>query len=296
MTDACTICPRGCISPPGRCGCFGEKGEVTLAWAGLHFGEEPPITGRGGSGILFVTGCGLGCTFCQNWQISHKNMGRPVDQSEFLRICSALEAAGAENINIVTGSHVTPILARFLRAYKSAPRHLPVCWNSSAYERTETLELLRGLVDIWLPDLKTLSRGLAQSLFSAPDYPDVARDAISWMLQEGGGSAIIRHLFLPGHLDETIAVLDWLSRHARRATVSLMTQYTPIKAAKPAVDLPARYTTEDEYSALRDLLAAYSFPHLFYQELVADNSWLPDFTQPCPFPNNLAKTIWHWRQ
>jgi putative pyruvate formate lyase activating enzyme len=275
----------------------------------------------------------LGCTFCQNWQISHDHMGRPVDQDEFLRICAALEAAGAENINIVTGSHVTPILARFLRAYKSAPRPdpqaigltlrepqgpdprwlrfskprpLPVCWNSSAYERVETLELLRGLVDIWLPDLKTLSPDLAQSLFAAPDYPDVARDAISWMLEEvltdsarrGGGRAIIRHLFLPGHLDETIRVLDWLSRHARRATVSLMTQYTPVSGIKMPgtdTDLPARYTTEDEYHALQDLLAAYNFPHLFYQELVVDNSWLPDFTQSCPFPSNLAKTIWHWK-
>jgi putative pyruvate formate lyase activating enzyme len=222
-------------------------------------------------------------------------MGRPVDLDEFLRICTALEQAGAENINIVTGSHVTPILSAFLRAYKSAPRCLPVCWNSSAYERVETLELLCGLVDIWLPDLKTLSRDLARSLFGAPDYPDVARDAISWMLEEGGGSAIIRHLFLPGHLDETIVVLDWLSRHARRATVSLMTQFTPIKTAK-SVNMPERYTTEDEYRALQDLLGAYNFPHLFYQELVADDSWLPDFIQPCPFPNNLAKTLWHWKR
>ena len=153
---ACTLCPRGCGAARGAAGgkaaFCGEGSQLRLAWAGLHFGEEPLITGAGGSGAVFVTGCSLRCPFCQNWQISHKGMGRPVSAEEFASICLALEKAGAENTNIVTGSHVIPLVADGLKAARDRGLKLPVVRNSSAYESVGSLRLLEGLVSVWLPD------------------------------------------------------------------------------------------------------------------------------------------------
>jgi putative pyruvate formate lyase activating enzyme len=247
-------------------------------------------------------------------------MGAPVTSAAFTRICLALEAAGAENINIVTGSHQAPLLAAYLRAAKQGGLRLPVCWNSSGYETPAALEPLAGLVDLWLPDLKTVSRDTARRLYGAPDYPDVAKAALAWCIAHG--PTIVRHLALPGRLDDTIAVLDHLSRHARRATVSLMTQYSPIPGhtgsspvppGKDSLDCrptsfatrniaesgpiasPTRPINADEHRELVSLLAAYRFDAPYYQELRPnDADWLPDFARPQPFPNARATTIWHW--
>lgn len=315
--DACRICPRNCgiNRNNGNKGLCGETASLRLSWAGLHFGEEPPITGKGGSGTIFVTGCNLRCKFCQNWQISQDGMGLAVTETGFAEICVELERSGAENINIVTGSHAIPAIAAGLRHAKSLGLSLPVLWNSSSYEHPEALALLDGLVSVWLPDLKTLNPELAANVFHAHDYPRAAKKAIRFMaervplkmepasdeLPSGKihSGMILRHLVLPGRLADTELVLAWFAEHlAGKALISLMTQYTPVSSSPHASSFdafPNRPIERKEADRLQGLLEEYGITDGFYQELVEDSSWLPDFTKSQPFSSSLAKPIWHWR-
>lgn len=322
----CAICPRACAvdRAEGGRGFCGESDDVRIAAACLHFGEEPLVTARGGSGAIFFTGCALRCAFCQNYQISQQGMGRAVSSDEFSAICMELQKAGAENINLITASHCVPRLSEYLRAARSRGLSIPCCWNSSAYENVETLSLLKDLVSIWLPDLKTLSTALARKLFLAQDYPAAAAKAIEWMIQNfpleietkiSGGEkiekiargVIVRHLFLPGAFEETARVLEWLKARADgKAIVSLMSQYAPVnfvegkkesaRRAKALSAIENRLVSREEDADLRDLIDAHGFEYLFYQDLSCDTSWLPDFNNARPFPNAFAKPIWHWRE
>ena len=251
----CFLCPRRCgierDCPGGKksfnnkekneqiYGYCGESASLRLACASIHRGEEPPICGAGGSGTIFASGCNLKCAFCQNSQIngvSH-NFGRPADTAEFARICLTLQERGAENINIVTGSHAVPAIAAGIAAAKAGGLHIPVLWNSSGYELPETLALLEDTADVFLPDLKTLDSGISGQYFNAPDYPEAAAAAIEKMLKmrglryDGGrlvSGVMVRHLVLPGHIEATRGVLRWFAGHcAGRALLSLMFQYTP---------------------------------------------------------------------
>ena len=319
----CAQCPRACgvDRAAGQKGFCGEDDKLRAAVACLHFGEEPFVTVFGGSGTIFITGCALACAFCQNYQISQKGYGKEISVEEFARICIDLQKAGAENINIVTGSHHIPALAQGLKAARSLGLAIPVCWNSSGYESVDTLELLRGLVDIWLPDIKTLNAALSKKLFNAPDYPEAAKAALLWMMETSplkivevkkDGQArekimsgvIARHLFLPGRFEDSADVLDWLKKNADgRAVISLMSQYTPVPFKEEAEALQKRLAalegvqnrlvSKEEDADLRDLIEAYDFETLFYQELSDDTSWLPDFKKPQPFGNKLARVLWH---
>ncbi|MBR5401752.1 MAG: radical SAM protein [Treponema sp.] len=309
----CVQCPRKCgVDRVENTGFCREPADLRIAFAGLHFGEEPLITVFGGSGTIFFTGCTLRCAFCQNYQISQDGLGRVVDKTEFVDICLKLQAAGAENINLVTGSHHIPKIAEFLRAARDGGVTIPFCWNSSAYESVEMLELLKGLVTVWLPDLKTLDGNLSRSLFAAPDYPASATAAIRWMIEnnpldivhvsKNGESrekmmsgVIIRHLFMPGKFEQTADVLAWLKENAdNQAIISLMNQYTPIPAKKGKItQIEDRLVTPEEDADIQDLIEAYDFEYLFYQELSDDTSWLPDFTRQQPFSNKLATPVWH---
>jgi putative pyruvate formate lyase activating enzyme len=314
--DSCLACPRACgiNRNAGVRGICGETAELRLSWAGLHFGEEPPVTGAGGSGTIFITGCNLRCSFCQNFQISQCGMGRSVDSVEFADICLALENAGAENINVVTGSHVIPAIAEGLAAARARGLSIPILWNSSSYETTEALSMLDGLVSVWLPDLKTLNPLLAESAFRASDYPKVAKRAIRFMadrspLSFAGADAdatrkitsgvIVRHLALPGKLADTELVLRWFAEHlAGKALLSLMTQYTPVPAnpASKGIDaFPNRALERGEYDRLTAMLEELGIEDGFYQELVEDTEWLPDFDRTQPFSSSLAKPAWHWK-
>ena len=320
----CRQCPRKCTinRAEKKHGFCGETDEVRAALACLHFGEEPPIAVTGGSGTIFLTGCTLRCAFCQNYQISQGGYGKSLSSDDFSHICLKLQDAGAENINLVTGSHCIPHLAEYIFNAQQNGCEIPFCWNSSAYESVEMLNLLKPLVKIWLPDLKTTNSALSKKLFGAEDYPDVAKSAILWMIQnfppkiekkqddmekptekmlEG---VVVRHLFLPGHFAETVEVLSWLKENADgRAYISLMNQYTPVdfKEGKKVHEkrmsslsvIENRLVSEEEDADLRDLIDIYDFENLFYQELSDDTSWLPDFTKPQVFPNALSKTIWH---
>jgi putative pyruvate formate lyase activating enzyme len=304
----CRLCPRVCGADrlAGSCGYCGESAQLRLAFAGLHRGEEPPLSGEGGSGTIFVSGCNLGCNLCQNRQISTgERLGRAVGKDEFVSICLELQNRGAENINIVTGSHAVPAIAQGLSAAKTSGLSIPVLWNSSGYESPQTLELLDGLVDIYLPDLKTLDANIAAQFFNAPDYPRAASQAILWMLRQDCREqrhlpyhVIIRHLILPGYLESTRTVLRWFADNAAGAALSLMTQYTPVYPHTPSDDshypLPQRYLNRHEYDTVLGWLDELGIEDGFCQELVTGNDWLPDFRRPNPFLSELSVAVWHW--
>jgi putative pyruvate formate lyase activating enzyme len=277
------------------------------------------ITGAGGSGTVFVTGCNLGCVFCQNHQISRQGMGRAVKTAEFVAITLRLQELGAENINIVTGSHAVPAIAAGIdAARRGAGREgeklrLPVLWNSSAYESLESLEILKNRVDVYLPDLKTLDADVSSRFFKSPAYGETAVAAILRMMEyrplryKPNGAAlesgvIVRHLALPGYLSSTRKVLRWFAENCRgRALLSLMTQYTPVQAAGeepvPATSpgLPERYLNQEEYGTIVRWLEEFGIDDGFCQELVRGDGWLPDFRRENPFSSDLSLPVWHWR-
>jgi putative pyruvate formate lyase activating enzyme len=297
----------------GQRGFCGETADLRLAFAGIHKGEEPPITGAGGSGTIFVSGCNLGCAFCQNYQlssgkplskgkpISKESVGRVVSQEEFAEICLALEERGAENINIVTGSHAAPALALGITAAREKELSIPVLWNSSGYDGMESLEILKDIVDVYLPDLKTLDPNFAEKFFNAANYPEQAEAAILKMMdcrqlrlnETMLSGVMVRHLVIPGFLDNTRQVFAWFAEHCKgRALLSLMTQYTPVETDAA---IPGRYVSEDEYEAVLSMLDEFGIDDGFCQELVTGSDWLPDFTRANPFSSELSVPIWHYK-
>lgn len=219
-----------------------------LARAALHQWEEPPISGSRGSGTIFFSGCSLGCVFCQNEAISHRNFGRPVSPERLEGICDELIAQGAHNINLVNPTHYAHVIRTLLERH---PLAVPVVWNSGGYERVETLKSLEGRVDVYLPDLKYLDAGTAERYSKAADYPETATAAIREMVRQTGPcqfdgegllrrGVIIRHLILPGQVAQAKAVMDWVAGEFPPGTVlfSLMSQYTPWGdlSATPEID------------------------------------------------------------
>jgi len=294
----CRLCPRVCgvNRIAGSHGYCGEDFRLRLAFAGLHSGEEPPLSGSGGSGTIFVSGCNLGCGFCQNRQISShtdEHLGRAVSMEEFTAVCLDLQKKNAQNINIVTGSHAVPAIAQGLDAAKSAGLVIPALWNSSGYESVETLELLGERIKIWLPDLKTLDTNLAGKFLNAQDYPQAAVQAIQWMMKTRPGGVIIRHLILPGRLESTHSVLRWFADNAGgKAQLSLMSQYTPMN--NDASGAPERYVSKREYDTVLGWLGEFGIEDGFCQELVTGSDWLPDFNRANPFPSGLSVPVWHF--
>ena len=246
----CELCPRRCgaerTETEGKGVCRMPSVPV-LARAALHMWEEPPISGVNGSGTIFFSGCSLGCVFCQNEEISHRDFGRPVTMERLRAICRELIGQGAHNINFVNPTHYAHVVEELLEE----PLEVPVVWNSGGYDRVETLRKLKGKVQIYLPDLKYLSSDLAGRYSRAPDYPEVAKAAIREMVDQVGPcrfdeddfllqGVIIRHLILPGQAAEAKRVMDWVAETFPPGTVlfSLMSQYTPWGRAKeyPEID------------------------------------------------------------
>jgi len=303
----CLLCPRRCgVDRYKERGVCGEGAALRLGFAGIHMGEEPPITGYGGSGTVFVTGCNLGCAFCQNYQISREGMGREVSTGEFAEICLSLAEKGAENINIVTGSHAAPALALGLEAAKKQGLKIPVVWNSSAYDGMESLEILKDHVDVYLPDLKTFDSDFAASFFNAPDYSSCAKEAILKMMEYRKlefapglqliSGVMIRHLVIPGSLEDTRRILQWFAENCKdKALLSLMTQYTPVGSGSPEHRIPDRYVSQREYDAVLSMLDEYGIDNGYCQELVTGSDWLPDFTLANPFSSKLSRPLWHWK-
>ena len=236
----CRLCPRNCgaertqTSGSGYC----RMPQIpVLARAALHHWEEPPVSGKRGSGTIFFSGCSLGCVFCQNEKISHQDFGRAVALDRLREICQCLIRQGAHNLNFVNPTHFAHGIAALLEDWRPP---VPVVWNSGGYDKVDTLRKLEGKVDIYLPDLKYLELDTARRYSAAPDYPEIAQAAIREMVRQTGpcrfgedgllvSGTMIRHLILPGQVNQAKAVMDWIAREFEPGTVlfSLMSQYTP---------------------------------------------------------------------
>lgn len=304
----CRLCPRACgvDRARGETGVCGEGRAVRAACACRHFGEEPPLTGAGGSGAVFFTGCTLRCRSCQNAQISHGGYGAELSVRRLADLFLRLEREGAENVNAVTGSQFLPDILAAWRDARARGLAIPLVWNSSGYETVDAVEEIAPHVSFFLPDLKTLDPELAAYWFRASDYPRRAAEAILAMaearpLERGTdgrpiGGVIVRHLVLPGRVDATRGVLAWFSEHlAGRALLSLMSQYTPIPGQR--VDPPFdRGLHRAEWEAALAALEELGIEDGYVQELAPDAAWLPDFTRERPFSAALARVVWHARE
>lgn len=288
---SCTECPRSCgadRSAGGR-GVCGMPSELTVSRIALHPWEEPPISGTRGSGTVFFAGCNLRCVFCQNRTISREGVGSVISEDDLITRMLTLQEEGAHNINLVTPTHYTTALVRLLTKIK--PRlHIPVVWNSGGYESVESLRMLEGLVDVYLPDFKYMSPDLAAAYSAAPDYPAVATEAVKEMYRQtgkitfdGDGIArkgvIIRHLVLPGCRADSMAVLRHLAEilPVEDIRVSVMRQYTPDFAMDcPHKNLHRRLTAfeYDSVLAVADELGIVGYSQ---GKDAADKAFTPEF-------------------
>lgn len=283
----CTLCPRRCgaerTEEEGR-GFCGMPAGIRVARAALHMWEEPPISGTHGSGTVFFSGCTLRCAYCQNGSISAGGYGKAITTAHLREIFETLIAQGAHNINLVTPTHFLPWILPALEPKLS----VPVVYNCGGYESVDTLRQLEGKVDIYLPDLKYADGALAGALSGAPDYFPVACDAIREMFRQTGRpvydengvmqrGVIVRHLVLPGYLDNTRRVLDWLSETFAPGdvVVSLMSQYTPPAGMTGRL---ARRVTAAEYRAAVSYMRACGITDGFVQERTsAEEAYTPAF-------------------
>lgn len=302
----CRLCGRKCgiDRTSHERGFCGESDKMRIACALLHSGEEPPITGEKGSGAVFFTGCTLQCKFCQNHQISREGIGRIVSEEEFAAISLALQKEGAENINLVTGTHFVPSIEAGINLAKEKGLKIPVLWNSSGFEEPEILDIVNSFTDVYLPDLKTLDTNFAAEFFNAPDYPEKAKAALLKMssdkkLKFSGSKiisgTIIRHLVIPGYIDMTEEILKWYSENLKeKALISVMFQYSP-KAAS-GKGFPMRTLTKIEIDMVYSFLEKYKIEEGFIQEEEISDEWDPDFNMLSPFPGAGGKSLWHWKQ
>ena len=280
----CRLCPRECgvnraAGETGFCGC---PATALVAKTMRHMWEEPVLAGSGGSGALFFGGCTLGCKYCQNAAISGGPVGKPTDSAGLRRIFEDLIAQGAENIDLVTPTQFLPTILPALEP--KLP--VPVVCNCGGYERVETLRELEGKIDIYLPDFKYADSALAADLSGAPDYFPRAQDAIREMVRQTGApqwqgdkllrGTVIRHLILPGHVDNSLRVLDWIGKTFApgQVLVSLMRQYTPMGNLPAPFD---RRVTEEEYQAVLSWMYLNDLEGFTQEAESADKGFIPDF-------------------
>lgn len=284
----CTLCPRACGANRQKIvGLCGGGAELRAARTALHFWEEPCISGTGGAGAIFFSGCSLRCCYCQNQQISQEGFGKVLSIAQLSEVILRLQEEGAETIDLVTGSHYTPWIAESLQQVKKK-LHIPVVWNSSGYESSEILSLLNGLIDVYLPDWKYVDNALAATYSGIPDYCTVTEQAITEMVQQVGkpvfqngilkSGVLIRHLILPGQRHASIALMRQIAARFPNGTVlvSLMGQYTPPETPLPDSHLNRRLTTMEYQSVLK--VAQELELEGFAQELSsARKSYIPSF-------------------
>ena len=285
--EHCTLCPRTCgvDRSRGELGFCYMPGTAHAARAALHYWEEPIVSGSFGSGTVFFSGCTLRCGFCQKYTISLEQYGAPVDSGRLRDIFLSLIDEGAQNINLVTPTHFLPDILPAL----TPKLPVPVLYNCGGYESVETLRQLEGLIDIYLPDFKYSDRQLAAQLSGAGDYPEVAATAILEMVRQTGPCVIrddqllrgtmVRHLVLPGCVDNSLGVVDWFADHFPDGSVffSLMAQYTPLGPVSktPPFD---RTVTEEEYAAVESWMELCGIDHGFVQDFAAARrDYVPDF-------------------
>lgn len=291
----CTLCPRDCHANrlEGKVGVCGQSSDVYVTRAALHMWEEPCISGQEGSGAVFFSGCPLHCIFCQNHLISSGQAGKKISVERLSEIFLELQAKGANNINLVTPTHFVPSIVAAAKLSRKKGLTIPFVYNTSGYEKPETLEALRGIVDIFLPDFKYFSEDTAKLFSRAADYPAVAMAAIDTMVSIAGAPAfssrgiiksgvIVRVLVLPAHTNEAIKIVRYLhERYADNIYISIMSQYTPLLDILPKgkeYDCLRRKLTHREYDKVINAALEMGVENAFFQEgEVNKESFIPDF-------------------
>lgn len=280
----CKLCPRQCganrnLGQTGFCGC---PDFAVVSKTMLHKWEEPALAGSGGSGAIFFGGCNLGCCYCQNFAISRAPVGEKMYADRLRAAMEQLIAQGAENIDLVSPTPYIPTVADALRT----PLPVPVVYNCGGYESPKALRTLKGKVDIYLPDMKYADGGLAARLSGAPDYPQRAKAAITEMVAQVGAprwegerlkqGVIIRHLILPGYIENSLQVLDWIGETFApgQVLVSLMRQYTPTPGMASPLD---RTVTEEEYQSVLSWMYLNGLDGFTQEANAADSQYIPDF-------------------
>ena len=291
IMSACALCPRECLADrsAGKKGFCGMDERIYLARAALHMWEEPCISGTKGSGTVFFSGCGLRCCFCQNHDIAIGSRGRAVSVERLGEIFLELKEKGAANINLVTGAHYVPQIIEALDMARRKGLDIPVVYNSSGYEKVETVKMLEGYVEVYLPDYKYAESNLAEKYSRAEDYPETAAAAIAEMVRQTGPAVfdeegymrrgtIVRNLILPGHTRNSIKVLEYLHRtYGNQIYISIMNQYTPVFEQKEFKELNRR-VTQREYEKVLNAALELGIENGFFQDgETARESFIPAF-------------------
>ena len=291
MLKSCNLCPRACnIDRTTSLGICQVSSKVKVARAALHFWEEPCISGENGSGAVFFSGCSLHCVFCQNEKISHGTVGKDITNEELAGIYIKLQKDGANNINLVTGTHYIPQIVDSVNMARESGLNIPIIYNTSGYETVESLRLLDGIVDAYLPDFKYMDSALALKYSHASDYPKVAKAAIDEMVRqcpfvqfdEAGfitSGVIVRQLLLPGHVNDAKHIVKYLwEKYGSKIYLSLMSQYTPMPQIKDNYPELDRRITKREYDSLVNYALELGVENAFIQDRkVAKESFIPDF-------------------
>lgn len=299
----CNLCPRNCNvdREKGEKGYCGALNEMVIARYSLHMWEEPVISGDNGSGTIFFSYCNMRCCFCQNYEISELHKGRVVSVDEFSDICLELQEKGANNINLVTPTHFVHLIKEGLRLAKEKGLVIPIVYNSSAYENVETIKMLEGLVDIYLPDLKYYNDELAIRYSNSPNYFKYASKAIEEMVRQVGDleydskgmlrkGVIVRLLLLPSNVGDSKRIIKYLyETYQDKIIISIMNQYTPVRELK--YEELNRRVTDDEYDELVNYAYDMGVRNAFMQEEETQKeSFIPDFDV---FKADSVKMFWN---
>lgn len=285
--ENCMLCPRKCgIDRTKKTGGCKSTDKIKIARAALHFGEEPCISGKRGSGAVFFSGCSLGCVFCQNQSLSHENFGKEISEKRLSEIFAELEAKGAHNINLVTPTHFVPSILKALDIYR--PK-IPMVYNCGGYESAETINMLKGYIDIFLTDIKYFSPEIAKRYSRAADYFEAAYESARQMIELTKAPAfdddgmlksgvIIRHLCMPSHRKDTIAVLKELKRLPENSfLLSLMSQYTPGGDLTAYPEINRKITTFEYQSAVNTALELGLTRGYFQERESVGKEYTPSF-------------------
>lgn len=291
LQDRCELCPRRCLADRknGKIGFCGGGREVKIARAALHFWEEPCISGESGSGTVFFSGCTMRCVFCQNREISRGEAGKTVSIERLAEIFLELQAKNANNINLVTPMHYAPQITAALDSARKKGLHLPIVWNTGGWELRESVGAVRDYADIWLTDFKYADNSLAEKFSSAKNYYEFALESLYQMVGQTGEAVfddngimkkgvIVRHLMLPGHLDDTKNILRLLHENfGDRIWISIMNQYTPLCSDERYPEL-SRTVSDEEYDEAIDFALSLGIENAFVQEGgTVGESFIPPF-------------------
>lgn len=274
----CTLCPRNCGADRTKTAGFcGQSDKLYAARASLHMWEEPCISGESGSGTVFFTGCNLGCVYCQNREIANGNIGFEITAERLAEIFLEQQDRGANNINLVTPTHYIPHIIRALDIVRGKSLKIPVLYNCGGYESVETLKLLDGYVDIYLPDFKYMDSDIAKRYSRAADYPEIAKRAIAEMARQAGEctfdengiiqkGVIVRHLVLPSYVENSKRVIEYLyNTYGDNIYMSIMNQYTPMPYVKDYPEINRKVTVA-EYDEVIDFAIDIGVENAFVQE------------------------------